>query len=210
MRTNLSPFCCLTSNIAVLKANHFVFQKKYFVFVADLQIIVLGSLLTCRSRGCWDTVCMAGGQSRVGCRDTAPPCSLKQSQTDDPLSSMLNPSSSTFLSKLDVLLPRGPGSVGSVSSSEPGISIGNKPTVRNKPKEKSRIRRLRNETHLDCWDGPLAGGEPAAGRFQEQNLGSQGLESLCVTRGKSCEPSSMFKSDSKAFFFHFFFCRRLI
>lgn len=36
---------------------------------------------TCRSRGCSDTVCMACEQSRVWCRDTAPPCNLDTNST---------------------------------------------------------------------------------------------------------------------------------
>lgn len=66
--------------------------------------------------------------------------------------------------------------------------------------------RLQNETYLDCWDGPLAGGEPAAGRFQARNLDLQGLESLCVTRRKNRETSLMFKSDAniRAATSHFF------
>lgn len=83
-------------------------------------------------------------------------------------------------SSLQPLLPRGPGSVGSVSNSDPNIQ---------KEKQIWKLcfywhnRNLfkihwQDVIYLIFLDGPLARVEPAAGRFQGGNLGFQNLDSL--------------------------------
>lgn len=85
---------------------------------------------TCRSRGCWDTACMACGLSRVWCRDTALLCSLGISHTTKSgLLTLTHKEQTIFAAISAACLPSGPGSVGSVSKSDSSIQMENSFTL---------------------------------------------------------------------------------
>lgn len=140
----------------------------------QLKVIWRGCT-TCRSRGCSGTACMACGRSRVWCRGTAPLCNLGIKHT---ARSFVHSKQLADYLPRKVVLPRGPGSVGSVSNSDSDNHTENRFTSEFWKRYKPLRSIMTQQVYLTSLDGPLPRAEPAAGRFQEESQGSPSLDAL--------------------------------